>query len=77
MLRPARLLVVLFSRFFLSRRDLLMENLALRQHLGVFKQKLPQPRLAPSDRLFWVMLRRFWYRWREALILVQPVTVIR
>ena len=26
----------------------------------VFKQKLPQPRLAPSDRLFWVMLRRFW-----------------
>jgi putative transposase len=77
MLRSARLLVVLFSRFFLSRRDLLLENLALRQQFGVFKQKLPQPRLAPSDRLFWVMLRRFWYRWREALILVQPETVIR
>jgi len=30
MLRPVRPLVVLFSRFFRSRRDLLLENLALR-----------------------------------------------
>ena len=31
MLRLLRLLVVLSSRFFRSRRDLLLENLALRQ----------------------------------------------
>ncbi len=30
-----------------------------------------------ADRLFWAWLHRFWGRWREALILVQPETVIR
>src|ERR1017187_8779251 len=66
MLRLLRLLVVLFSRFFRSRRDLLLENLALRQQLGVFKQKHPQPRFAATDKLFWVMLRRLWARWHRA-----------
>src|SRR5258708_31770103 len=77
MLRLLRLLVVLSSRFFRSRRDLLLENLALRQQLGVFKQKPPQPRFAAADKLFWVMLSRFWAGWRRALILVQPETVVR
>jgi len=77
MLCPLRLLVVLSSRFFRSRRDLLLENLALRQQLGIFKQKLPQPRFAATDKLFWVMLSRLWAGWRRALILVQPETVVR
>ena len=77
MLRLLRLLVVLFTRCFRSRRDLALENLALRQQLGVLKQKHPHPRLAASDRLFWVVLRRLWTGWRSALILVQPETVIR
>src|ERR1017187_2557656 len=65
------------TRCFRSRRDLALENLALRQQLGVLKQKHPHPRLAASDRLFWVVLRRLWTGWRSALILVQPETVIR
>jgi hypothetical protein len=77
MLRLLRLLVVLSSRFFRSRCDLLLENLALRQQLGVFKQKRPQPRFAATDKLFWVMLRRLWAGWKRALILVQPETVVR
>ena len=77
MLRLVRLLLVLFSRFFRSRRDLLLENLALRQQLGVFRQKHPQPRFAATDKLFWVMLRRLWAGWKRALILVQPETVVR
>jgi putative transposase len=76
MLRPLRLLVVLSSRSLRSRRDLLLENLALRQQLGVLKRRRPQPRFAVSDKLFWVILRRLWPRWQRALILVQPETVV-
>ncbi len=59
------------------RRDLLLGNLALRQRLGVLKQRHPQPRFAASDRLFWVMLRRLWSQWKCSLVLVQPKTVVR
>src|SRR5580658_4239493 len=74
MLRLVKLLVI---RFFSSRRDLLLENLALRQQLAVLKRRHSHPRLAVTDRLFWVILRRFWSGWRQALILVQPETVVR
>jgi putative transposase len=77
MLRLLRLLLVLVFRSVCSRRDLLLENLALRQQLGVLKQRHPQPRFAATDRLFWVILRRFWSGWKQALILVQPETVVR
>jgi putative transposase len=77
MLRLLRLLIVLFTRCFRSRRDLLLENLALRQQLAVLGRKHPKPQFGPSDRLFWVLLRRMWSRWKQALILVQPETVIR
>jgi hypothetical protein len=70
------LLSVLASRFFLSRRDLLLENLALRQQLAVLKVRHPQPRFAASDKLFWVMIRRLWPGWKQALILVQPEIVV-
>jgi len=54
-----------------------LENLALRQQLTVFKRKHPQPRFSASDKLFWVMLRQLWCRWKLALVLVQPETVVR
>jgi transposase InsO family protein len=46
-----------------SRRDLLLEILALRQQLTVLQARHPRPRLATADRVFWVMLRRFWSGW--------------
>ena len=51
------LLVVLAWLLFRSRLELVVENLALRQQLAVFKQKRARPRLHPIDRLFWVLLR--------------------
>ena len=77
MLSLLRFVFVLIVRFFRSRRELLMENLALRQQLAVLKRRRPQPRLAATDRLFWVILRRLWSGWKRALILVQPETVVR
>lgn len=77
MLRPLRLILVLFSRFFRSRRDLLLENLVLQQPLGVLQRRRPQPRFGISDKFFWVILRRLWPGWNRALLLIQPETVVR
>jgi transposase InsO family protein len=75
--RALRLLFSLFARTFRSRRDLLLENLALRQQLAVLARRNPQPRLTQSDRMFWVALHRLWPGWRQTLVLVQPETVVR
>jgi putative transposase len=75
--RLLKLLCVLLVKSVGSRRDLLLENLALRQQLAVLKQRHPPPRLAIFDRLFWVVLKRFWSGWKQALILIQPETVVR
>ena len=77
MLCLLRLIVVLFMGVFRSRRDLLLENLPLRQQLFGLKQRHPRPQVYTSDKLFWVILRRRWPEWRYALILVQPETVVR
>ncbi len=63
-------------RFALStRRDLLLESLALRHQLGVLARS--NRCFRPSDRLLWLILRQVWPRWRDALVLVQPATVAR
>jgi len=65
------------TRSFCSRRDLLLENLALRQHLAALKGRRSRARLGIADKWFWVMLRRLWPGWRQALMLVRPETVVR
>jgi putative transposase len=71
------LLVASFLRIFRTRRSLLLENLALRQQLAALKRKHPRPRLAAFDKLFWVLARRFWSGWKQALLIVSPETVVR
>jgi hypothetical protein len=58
-----------------TRRDLLLEILALRHQLCVLARS--HRRFRPTDRLLWLLLRRWWPRWREALVFVQPATVDR
>jgi len=70
-------LLVQLKRVFADRRDLLLENAALRQQLAVYQRRGAQPKLTTADRFFWVCLSRFWQRWRSALFIVQPETVIR
>jgi len=77
MLRLLRLLPTLTICFFCSRRDLLLENLALRQQVALLKLRRPRPRFTASDRLFCIILRRLWHGWKQALLLVQPDTVVR
>jgi len=62
--------------FFQSRTDIAVEVLALRQQVAVLKRKRPRPPLRPLDRLFWIVLRTSWSRWRDALVIVKPETVV-
>jgi hypothetical protein len=58
-----------------ARRDLMLETIALRHQLAVLARS--DRRFRPGDRLLWLCLRRFWHRWKEALVLVEPATVAR
>jgi hypothetical protein len=77
MFRLFQLLLESLVRLLYSRRDLVLENLALRQQLAIFKAKNPRPKLATSDKLFWLLARRLWTGWRNALLVVTPETVVR
>jgi len=75
-----RRLLKLFSTIrsrFKKTFNLAFENLALRQQLAIMKRTNKRPRLHIRDRLFWILLSRFWSNWQEALIVVKPDTVVR
>src|SRR5215472_5024592 len=61
---------------FGSRKNLALENLALRQQLLALHSKRPRRRLSMTHKLFWVVLRRFWSSWQKPLVLVTPRSVI-
>ena len=46
-----------------SRRELALENLALRQQLAVLRRQQPRAVLKNRDRLFWIALSRLWSGW--------------
>src|SRR2546426_12499761 len=60
-----------------ARTDLVLENLALRQQLALLRRRSKRPPVGLLDRVFWMWLSQWWARWREALHVVQPQTVIR
>jgi putative transposase len=60
-----------------GHRELVLENLALRQQLAALLRTTKRARLRTRDRLFWMALARGWQHWRNALIVVQPDTVVR
>ena len=70
-------IVHLLRSTFKSRSDLVLENLVLRQQVLTLKKRNFRPRLAWTDRMFWVCLSRIWSHWRRFLIIVKPETVIR
>ena len=68
---------LLIRAFLVPRLRLVVENLALRQQVAVYKHTVKRPKLRTRDRVFWVWLSRLWPNWRSALAIVQPETVIQ
>src|SRR5260370_27107223 len=75
MVRFVRLCFGMLVRLFFRRQSLLLENLALRQQLVMLKRRHPRPSLGLLDKLFWVIARRVWSGWKQALLVVTPETV--
>jgi putative transposase len=61
---------------FRSQLSLRVENVALRHQLAIYQRTVKRPSIRPEDRILWSWLSRRWARWREALIFVQPETVL-
>ena len=76
MVRWLGILLRTFRSAVRTHRELALENLALRQQLAVWKLRRPRPRLTVLDRIFWVVLSRFWQSWRSSLQVVRAETVV-
>src|SRR3954454_25342471 len=75
----AALVLLLFRLLRLlgsGHEALAVENAALRLQLMAYQRKRARPILTAFDRLFWCALSKVWRRWRTALYVVQPDTVV-
>src|SRR5262245_540342 len=71
---PARGIVGDLTR---SRSQLVAENLLLRQQLVVLNRSVKRPRFTRAERGLFVLLASRLERWRDALLIVKPETVLR
>lgn len=60
-----------------SKSELVLENAFLRQQLIVLKRQGKQPPLTPRDRVLLVLLASKLRSWKQALVIVQPDTLLR
>src|SRR5713226_7703366 len=72
MLSLLRALLASVRAAFRTRRDLALENLALRQQLALFNQRAPHPPISSIDRAFWSWLSRLFWRWKARATLGRP-----
>jgi transposase InsO family protein len=77
--RPARqtLLVDTLADLPRSKSQLIAENALLRQQLLILRRSVKRPRCTPADRALLVLLASRVPFWRQALLLVQPETLLR
>jgi putative transposase len=60
-----------------SKGELILENMLLRQQLIVLKRQVKRPALSWRDRTLFVLLASRLRTWKQALVIVQPETVLR
>ena len=60
MLLVVRYVLRLWGMIARERRDLVLENIALRHQLEVLTRTRRRPLLQPADRLFWSSAARVW-----------------
>jgi putative transposase len=75
--RPLPIITGLVGDALRSRQELVAENMMLRQQLIVASRKADKPRFRPHERGLLVFLSSIVRRWREAVLLVKPDTIVR
>jgi putative transposase len=61
---------------FQGRKELALENLALRQQLAVLNRNAKRPKFTESDRLFWVLYSKIADGWQDVLVIGRPRTIL-
>jgi putative transposase len=59
-----------------TRAELLAENALLRQQLIILRRQVKRPTCTKTDRMLLVVLARAIRRWKQALVIVQPDTLL-
>jgi putative transposase len=60
-----------------SKSELIAENALLRQQLIILTRQVKQPACTKTDRVLLVLLARLVRTWQQALVIVQPDTLLR
>src|SRR5215470_637004 len=60
-----------------SKSELIAENALLRQQLIVLRRQVKRPTFSRTERLLLVLLARLVRTWQQALLIVQPDTLLR
>ncbi len=77
LLEIAILVVLNVFLFTYVQRKMAFHLLAMHQQLAVYKRAGKKPKIKEQDRIFWMILSRFWTEWKSRLIIVKPETVLR
>ena len=72
-----RLAAAFFLSLFKSQRQLILENLALKQQVAMLRQSVKRPRATAADKIFWILFSRYIEGWRRILFGLHPDTVVR
>ncbi|GAB5491722.1 MAG: integrase core domain-containing protein [Phototrophicaceae bacterium] len=65
------------SDMTLPRSELMLENVMLRKQLIILRRQVERPKMSNSDRRWLVILASKLPNWRQALLIVQPETLLR
>jgi transposase InsO family protein len=60
-----------------SKSELIAENALLRQQLIILRRQVKRPTFTRTDRMLLVLLARLDRTWQQALVIVQPDTLLR
>jgi transposase InsO family protein len=60
-----------------SKTELILENAFLRQQLIILDRQVKRPRPRPRERVLLVLLASRLHAWKQALLIVQPATLVR
>ena len=60
-----------------SKSELIAENALLRQQLIILRRQVKRPACTNTDRVLLVLLARLVRTWQQALVIVQPDTLLR
>jgi putative transposase len=60
-----------------SKSELIAENALLRQQLIILRRQVKQPACTKANRILLVLLARLIRTWQQALVIVQPDTLLR